>query len=129
MGSVYQQLKRRRKPYWDKKRFRSIEDALSSLNGTNTLYVGDISNDTTANQIHSVFSLVGRVQRVRIGINQASREGCGFCFVEFPGFGPVDKAMNHVNGIQIEGKPIRSEKDPGFVEGREYGRRLRKSRI
>ena len=48
-----------------------------------TLYVGGLSNHTRDSQIHELFSSVGRIVQVIMGIDRAKRTPCGFCFIVY----------------------------------------------
>jgi len=53
------------------------------LENTTTLYVGNLSFHTTEEQIYELFSKVGEVKRVIMGLDRNKKTPCGFCFVEF----------------------------------------------
>lgn len=45
------------------------------------LYVGNVSFYTTEAQIYELFSTVGHVNRVIMGLDRNKKSPCGFCFV------------------------------------------------
>jgi len=49
---------------------------------SSTLYVGNLSFHTCEEQIYEVFSRVGEVKRVIVGLDRNKKTPCGFCFVE-----------------------------------------------
>lgn len=48
-----------------------------------TLYIGNVSDQTREEQIYELFSSVGPVKLVRMGLNAQTKQPCGFCFVEY----------------------------------------------
>ena len=56
--------------------------AAANRRASTTLYVGGLSNHTRDYQIHELFSSVGRIVRLIMGIDRLKRTPCGFCFVE-----------------------------------------------
>jgi len=59
------------------------EEYLEALKKSSTLYVGNLSFYTTEEQIWELFSKVGEVKRIIMGLNRRDKTPCGFCFVEF----------------------------------------------
>jgi nuclear cap-binding protein subunit 2 len=89
---------------------------------SSTLYVGNLSFFTTEEQIWELFSKVGELNRVIMGINKETKENCGFCFVEFKTHQEAVNCINFVNSTKLDDRLIRIDWDPGFVSGREFGR-------
>ena len=52
------------------------------LKKSSTLYVGNLSYFTTEEQVYELFSRVGDIRRVIMGIDRYKKTPCGFCFVE-----------------------------------------------
>lgn len=57
-----------------------------------------------------------------MGLHRVQKTPCGFCFVEFEARQATENAANYLNGAIVDGKVIKCEIDPGFVEGRQFGR-------
>jgi RNA recognition motif-containing protein len=57
-----------------------LEDRLKL---STTLYVGNLSFYTTEEQIYELFSKVGEVKRIIMGLDRFKKTPCGFCFVEY----------------------------------------------
>mmetsp|Transcript_11763 Transcript_11763/g.17541 ORF Transcript_11763/g.17541 Transcript_11763/m.17541 type:complete len:270 (+) Transcript_11763:94-903(+) len=110
------------KVYWDRKSFSSFEEHLNSLKGSRFIYVGNLSFYTTEFQINELFSKVGEVVRVIMGLDRNKRTPCGFCFVEYRHCGDALAAINFISGTCLDERVIRAEMDPGFKEGRQFGR-------
>lgn len=70
------------KVYMDRKYFSRYEDQVAALRDSKWVYVGNLSFHTSDFQVHGLFSRVGPVRRVIMGLNSKSNTPCGFCFVE-----------------------------------------------
>ncbi|RPA78961.1 RNA-binding domain-containing protein [Ascobolus immersus RN42] len=95
------------------------EDALKDAT---TLYVGNLSFYTTEEQIHELFSKCGEIKRLVMGLDRFNKTPCGFCFVEYYTHADALDAMKYVGGTKLDERLIRTDLDPGFKEGRQYGR-------
>jgi nuclear cap-binding protein subunit 2 len=65
---------------------RDPEEYKSRLATSTTVYVGNLSFYTSEEQIWELFSKVGEVKRIIMGLNQFSKTPCGFSFVEYVQF-------------------------------------------
>jgi RNA recognition motif-containing protein len=65
------------------------------------LYVGNLSYQTAESALRQVFAEFGTLSDVTIV------EGKGFGFVEFETDDAAQKAMNSLNGTQLDGRQIR----------------------
>ncbi|KTW30931.1 nuclear cap-binding protein subunit 2 [Pneumocystis jirovecii RU7] len=106
--------------YVDRYSRRSNKDP--SLNNSSTLYVGNLSFYTTEEQIYELFSKCGEVKRIIMGLDRFSKTYCGFCFVEYYSHEHALDCMKFINGTKLDDRVIRTDIDPGFTEGRQYGR-------
>jgi nuclear cap-binding protein subunit 2 len=77
---------------------------------------------TTEEQIYELFSKVGRVKRIVMGLDRFNKTPCGFCFVEFHTHDEAVNAVKYLNQTKLDDRLIRVDLDPGFEEGRQYGR-------
>ena len=73
-------------------------------------------------QIEEVFSAVGAVKRVIMGLNMKTKTPCGFCFVEYYATEHAAAALKFLNGTKCDDRVIRCDMDTGFKPGRQYGR-------
>lgn len=108
-------LKRaRRKP-------TGLED-LRKLYTSATVYVGKLSFETTEERIHELFSKVGFIKQIIMGLDRFTGNYCGFCFVIY--YNPQDavNALKYLNGTKLDSREIQIDLDPGFEEGRQFGR-------
>ncbi len=48
-----------------------------------SVYVGNLAFVTTDRQVYELFSRVGPVEQVIMGLNRITKQPCGFCFVMF----------------------------------------------
>lgn len=61
----------------------SPEEYQHALDTSCTVYVGNLSFYTREEQIWELFSKVGQVKRIVMGLNKRELTPCGFCFVEY----------------------------------------------
>ena len=92
------------------------------LQNSCTLYIGNLSYNTTEIQLYQIFSSCGKVKRVIMGLNRISHSPCGFAFIEYLDQESAKIAKKTLMGTILDGKEIRVDIDLGFEEGRQYGR-------
>jgi len=115
-------------------------DPLDKLANATTLYVGNLylilpfylcyvyidrirrSFYTTEEQIHELFSKVGEIKRLVMGLDRFQKTPCGFCFVEYYTHQDALDCMKYIGGTKLDERLIRTDLDEGFAEGRQYGR-------
>ena len=110
------------KVYWDRSTYATFQDHIDALESSSTLYVGNLSFSTKEAQIAKLFQTVGPVKRVIMGLDRIKHEPCGFCFVEYWSSADAMDAINYLSGACLDERIIRAELDPGFREGRQFGR-------
>ncbi|MBI3583210.1 MAG: RNA-binding protein [Nitrospinae bacterium] len=77
------------------------------------LYVGNISYQTTEDDLNTLFSQAGNIESVKIINDQYSGRSKGFGFVEFSTQDEADKAVSMFNGYSLgERKLIVNEARP-----------------
>ncbi|KZF21698.1 small subunit of nuclear cap-binding protein complex [Xylona heveae TC161] len=103
-------------------REKSPEEQDDPLKDATTLYVGNLSFYTTEEQIHELFSKCGEIKRLVMGLDRFTKTPCGFCFVEYYTHEDALDCMKYVGGTKLDERIIRTDLDPGFQEGRQYGR-------
>ncbi|CAZ85649.1 unnamed protein product [Tuber melanosporum] len=109
--------------YFEKReRRRSTSPKPDPLKDASTLYVGNLSFYTTEEQIHELFSKCGEIKRLVMGLDRFTKTPCGFCFVEYYTHKDTLDAMKYIGGTKLDERIIRTDLDPGFKEGRQYGR-------
>ncbi|GAB9467259.1 hypothetical protein Gpo141_00004612 [Globisporangium polare] len=110
--------------YWDRKTFSSYEEQQRAMARSTTLYIGNLSFFTTEVQIYELFSRVGTVTRVIMGLDRFKKTPCGFCFVEFSSHDEAIACSNFISETKLDNRVVRCEMDGGFKEGRQFGRGL-----
>ncbi|KAL7421898.1 nuclear cap binding complex subunit [Cryptotrichosporon argae] len=83
-----------------------------------TLYVGNLSFYTTEAQIYELFSTCAKPAEGG-GIK---RTPCGFAFVEYYQHAEAVACMRYISGTKLDERIIRCDLDPGYREGRQFGR-------
>ena len=70
------------------------------------IYVGNISFQTTEQDLDAAFSAYGQVDRVQIVKDRESGQSRGFAFVEMSNNADADKAMAALNGAELSGRTL-----------------------
>jgi len=83
---------------------------------SNKLYIGNLAFSATEDKIHQVFGTVGPVESVKIIMDRDSGRSRGFGFVEMESQDGAARAIEELNGEEIDGRAIRvseaTEKEP-----------------
>lgn len=105
------------------KTFKGTEqEYVELLNNSSTVYVGGLPENFKEERIWNLFAIVGTVRRVIMGINKSTLVGCGFCFVEFETPAHAKDAVTFFKDFIVDGSLLKVNTDPGFEEGRQFGR-------
>lgn len=72
---------------------------------TKRIYVGNLSYQTTENDLASLFEQIGQVESVDIIMDRDTGRSKGFAFVEM-GNEDADKAIAQLNGTEVNGRPL-----------------------
>jgi RNA recognition motif-containing protein len=70
------------------------------------IYVGNISFQTTEQDLDAAFSAYGQVDRVQIVKDRETGKARGFAFVEMANNAEADKAMAALNGADVGGRAL-----------------------
>jgi nuclear cap-binding protein subunit 2 len=108
--------------YWDRSHYESPEAQVRALQQSSTVYVGNLSFSTRSAHVVSMFTSIGRVKAVHMGLDRLKKTPCGFCFVEFWNRDDALASVQYCSGSKLDGSVIRVELDAGFQPGRQYGR-------
>lgn len=111
-----------KKLYWDRSHYDSPEAQMRALAMSSSLYIGNLSFSTRLSHIKSLFSTVGIVKNIHLGMDRFQKTPCGFAFVEYASRSHALDAVAFLSGSKLDGKVIRVELDAGFKPGRQYGR-------
>jgi hypothetical protein len=71
------------------------------------LYVGNLSYDTTADMLRSLFGEIGEVSDVHMVMDRDTGRPRGFAFVTMASRNDVDKTIRETDGRVIDGRPLR----------------------
>lgn len=72
-----------------------------------SIFVGNLSFNTTEAELEQAFARHGRVSSVRVITDQGSGSPKGFAFVQMPGMDDAEEAIARMNGQSIGGRTIR----------------------
>lgn len=71
-----------------------------------TIFVGNLSFQTSEAEIERAFARYGRVSSVRVMMDRSSGSPRGFAFVQMPGMDDAEEAIARMNGQSIAGRSI-----------------------
>jgi len=57
-----------------------------------------------------------------MGLDRNTKTPCGFCFVEYYQHSDALDCLKYINGTKLDERIIRTDLDPGYRDGRQYGR-------
>jgi len=70
------------------------------------IYVGNLSRQTTEDDLRQAFAVFGQVESVNIIKDRFSGESRGFGFVEMPSKREAQKAIEEMNGKDLMGRAV-----------------------
>jgi RNA recognition motif-containing protein len=73
------------------------------------IYVGNLSRETTEDDLRQVFSAFGQVRSINIVRDSVSGESRGFGFVTMPSKNEAQTAISEMNGKDLNGQNIKAE--------------------
>lgn len=71
------------------------------------IYVGNISHSSTEEGLKQVFEQYGTVASVKIIKDKFTGSSRGFAFVEMPEEAEAKQAIAGLNGVEVDGRPLR----------------------
>ena len=90
----------------------------------NRLFVGNLSFQTTENDLQDLFAQAGSVTNVSLMLDRATGRSRGFAFVEFANPDDAAKAVEKLHGQDFQGRPLtvnvarpREEREPRAPRG------------
>ena len=96
------------------------------------IFVGNLSFQTTQEDLTSVFAAYGAVERVNIVTDRATGQARGFAFVEMTNRKEADTAISVLNGSELNGRTLNVNearpKTEGGGRGGAYAGGYKKSR-
>jgi len=72
----------------------------------NNIYVGGLPYSTTEGQLQEIFAEYGSVESARVIADKFTGRSRGFGFVEMSSGGEAQKAIEALNGTEIEGRTL-----------------------
>ncbi len=85
------------------------------------IYIGNLSFDTTEDQLHQAFEGYGEVSTVKIITDRDSGQSKGFAFVEMSGKDEALAAMSGLNGQELNGRALNVNEAKPRAEGGNRG--------
>jgi len=88
-----------------KRRKKDVRERKDSPLDPMKVYIGELSWNATEDQIKAAFKDCGKIEDVSIARTKSGRSK-GFAFVTFDSPGLIEKAVNTVNGTEIDGRKV-----------------------
>jgi RNA recognition motif-containing protein len=86
------------------------------------IFVGNLSYQTTQDELHSAFAQYGNVERVSVVTDRDTGQPRGFAFVEMTDRTEAENAINQLNGADLNGRAMNvNEARPKPQGGGGYG--------
>ena len=70
------------------------------------VFVGNLSYQTTQEDLHAAFSQYGNVERVNIVTDRDTGQPRGFAFVEMTDASAAQNAISQLNGAELHGRAL-----------------------
>lgn len=70
------------------------------------IYVGNLAQDVSEEDLNSLFSEYGKVSSAKVIRDMLSQTSRGFGFVEMPGQAEAKKALDTLNTYELKGKKL-----------------------
>jgi len=70
------------------------------------IYVGNLAFDVTEDELKEAFAPFGEVTEVRLIMDKYSGKSKGFAFIEMPSKEEAEKAIEEMNGKEMNGRAI-----------------------
>lgn len=91
------------------------------------IFVGNLSYQTTQDELYAAFANYGAVERVNIVTDRETGQPRGFAFVEMTESRDAETAISQLNGAQLNGRALNVNearpKPEGGGGGNRYGNR------
>lgn len=70
------------------------------------MYVGNLAQNITENELKAAFAEYGEVSSVKIIMDRFSKQSKGYAFLEMPNNSEADKAIKALNKTMLAGKVL-----------------------
>jgi len=111
-----------KKLYWDRSHYDSPESQMRALALSSTLYIGNLAFSTRVSHLRALFSTLGPITALNMGLDRNRKTPCGFAFLEYEKREDALNAVSCFSGCKLDERIIRVELDAGFKPGRQFGR-------
>ncbi|KAG7699380.1 hypothetical protein KL951_001097 [Ogataea haglerorum] len=98
--------------------YSNLKKSMSS----STIYIGKLSFNTTEEQLFELFSNCGTIVKIIMGLDKHKLTPTGFCFIIFDTPSGALNSIKYLNKTKVNGRSMEIDLDPGFEEGRQFGR-------
>ena len=85
------------------------------------LYVGNLSYDTTSDELNALFSEVGQVDSCNLIIDRDTDRSKGFAFIEMDSTESANAAKEKLNGQDLHGRALKVNEAKPRNESRNNG--------
>ena len=85
------------------------------------VFVGNLSFQTTQDDLNSIFSQYGAVERVNIVTDRTTGQSRGFAFVEMSSRSEAESAISALNGTDLHGRTLNVNEARPKSEGARSG--------
>eukprot|EP01084_Bolivina_argentea_P270396 459762_1 len=108
-------------------RLKSTEEQWNStvcqLSQSCWIYIGNLQYHISEQIVYSYFSKIGIVDRLIFGVNRNDiNQKIGFAFIKYLTNFEACSAVNYLNDTILLNKSLNVQLDPGFEDGRQFGR-------
>ena len=87
------------------------------------IFVGNLSYQTTQDDLHAAFAQYGSVERVNVVTDRDSGQPRGFAFVEMTNRSEADSAISQLNGAELNGRALNVNEARPKPQGGSFGNR------
>jgi RNA recognition motif-containing protein len=87
------------------------------------IFVGNLSFQTTQDELHAAFAYYGNVERVNVITDRDSGQPRGFAFVEMTNKAEADAAIAQLNGAELHGRTLNVNEARPKPAGGSFGNR------
>ena len=94
-------------PLWAGGFFVSHDTAEKGVSMNTMLYVDNLPESTTEDELRILFTLVGEVTTLKIPTDRASGKSKGYAFLTMSAESEADKAVSKFNTYMLSGRPLK----------------------
>jgi RNA recognition motif-containing protein len=83
-----------------------VVESVEGARAVTNIFVGNLSYQTTQDELHAMFSQYGAVERVNIVTDRDSGQPRGFAFIEMTERRDAENAIAQLNGAEVKGRAL-----------------------